>query len=249
MTHPPNPYVGPSPLTSKNKLYGRDRELADLIDLLISERIVLLYSPSGAGKTSLLQAGLVPAIKERGFTYRNMIRVNTEPPPGLEDNRYSVSVMASLKLEGKPTEFGGLTLAQYLDPNPNGELLVFDQFEEVITTDPFNYKAKQRFFDEIGEALRARGRWALFAMREDYLARLDPYLRRVPTRLSNTFRMDLLSIDASIEAIRNPALQSSVQFSLEAAKKLAANLAGVSLDQDQEALAGRKTTGATILIP
>ena len=239
MTHPPNPYVGPSPLTSKNKLYGRDRELADLIDLLISERIVLLYSPSGAGKTSLLQAGLVPAIKERGFTYRNMIRVNTEPPPGLEDNRYSVSVMASLKLEGKPTEFGGLTLAQYLDPNPNGELLVFDQFEEVITTDPFNYKAKQRFFDEIGEALRARGRWALFAMREDYLARLDPYLRRVPTRLSNTFRMDLLSIDASIEAIRNPALQSSVQFSLEAAKKLAANLAGVSLDQDPEALAGR----------
>src|ERR1700731_362498 len=124
MKSPANPYVGPRPLTDREKLYGRDRELADLMDLLIAERIVLLYSPSGAGKSSLLQAGLMPAMKQRGFTVRNVIRLNTEPPPGLEENRYRVSMMASLKLEGKPEKFESLTLPQYLDANPNGELLV-----------------------------------------------------------------------------------------------------------------------------
>ena len=37
---------------------------ANLLDLLIAERIVLLYSPSGAGKTSLIQAGLIPELEK-----------------------------------------------------------------------------------------------------------------------------------------------------------------------------------------
>jgi len=55
-----NPSVGPRSIGGKEhedkKLYGREREVDDLLDLVIAERIVLLYSPSGAGKTSLLQA-------------------------------------------------------------------------------------------------------------------------------------------------------------------------------------------------
>ena len=49
-----NPYVGPRAFQDGETLYGRDREVAKLLNLLIAERIVLLYSPSGAGKTSLL---------------------------------------------------------------------------------------------------------------------------------------------------------------------------------------------------
>jgi len=50
----PNPYVGPRSFRTGETLYGRDRELGELLDRLIAERIVLLYSPSGAGKTSFL---------------------------------------------------------------------------------------------------------------------------------------------------------------------------------------------------
>ena len=42
-------------------------KLRDLLDLLIAERIVLLYSPSGAGKSSLIHAGLIPRLREVGF--------------------------------------------------------------------------------------------------------------------------------------------------------------------------------------
>ena len=48
----PNPYVGPRAFQYGETLYGRDREVVELLDLVIAERIVLLYSPSGAGKTS-----------------------------------------------------------------------------------------------------------------------------------------------------------------------------------------------------
>ena len=57
ITNPrPNPYVGPRSFQTGQKLYGRDRELRELASLLIAERIVLLHSPSGAGKSSLIQA-------------------------------------------------------------------------------------------------------------------------------------------------------------------------------------------------
>ena len=56
------PYVGPNPLPFGQRIFGRDREIADLRDQLIAGRIVLLYSPSGAGKSSLLEAGLRPEL-------------------------------------------------------------------------------------------------------------------------------------------------------------------------------------------
>src|SRR5256885_2104518 len=62
-----NPYVGPRPFNEGETLYGRAQDTEALVDLLTAERIVLLYSPSGAGKTSLIQAALVPQLRERQF--------------------------------------------------------------------------------------------------------------------------------------------------------------------------------------
>ena len=61
-TPPPNPFVGPVPLDEGQKLHGRRRETAELAALIVSKRIVLLFSPSGAGKTSLIRAGLMPLL-------------------------------------------------------------------------------------------------------------------------------------------------------------------------------------------
>ena len=58
-----NPYVGPRPLELGERLWGRDEEIAALYFLLSAERIVLLHSPSGAGKSSLVQAGLIPRLR------------------------------------------------------------------------------------------------------------------------------------------------------------------------------------------
>src|SRR5206468_5948386 len=75
-----NPYVGPRSFQIGEALYGRDREIRDLFGLLIAERIVLLHSPSGAGKTSLVQAALIPLLEAEEFTVLPVMRVSLEAP-------------------------------------------------------------------------------------------------------------------------------------------------------------------------
>src|SRR5437016_5540226 len=71
------PFVGPQPFPPDRQLYGRDRELLALTNRLLSERLVLLYSPSGAGKTSLLMAkgGLRELMKDEGLRLLPPVRV------------------------------------------------------------------------------------------------------------------------------------------------------------------------------
>ena len=73
-----NPYVGPRAFQYGERIYGRNREVLDLLDLLIAERITLLHSPSGAGKTSLVQAGLVPRLEREGLPTVEEILSDTE---------------------------------------------------------------------------------------------------------------------------------------------------------------------------
>jgi WD40 repeat protein len=236
-----NPYVGPQSFRRGDALYGRDREVGDLLDLLIAERLVLLHSPSGAGKTSLIQARLVVLLEDEGFEVLPVIRLSHEVPAAVSENqppvnRYVLSALLSLE-EGVPPhlqrslpELAGMTLAQYiaewpdLDGRPDNEVLIFDQFEEVITADVVDHDAKAAFFADLGSTLRDRSLWALFAMREDFLAELDPYARHVPTRFSTRFRLDLLSVDQAMDAITSPARDAGVEFEPMAAQKLVDDL-------------------------
>lgn len=65
-----NPFVGPRPLETGERIDGREREITELYYLLSAERIVLLYSPSGAGKSSLIQAGMVPLMRRSFDVWR-----------------------------------------------------------------------------------------------------------------------------------------------------------------------------------
>lgn len=182
----PCPYVGPRPFEIGETCYGRSWETLELRDLLIARRIVLLHSPSGAGKTSLIQAGLIPELKKERFHVLPVVRVGNEPREVLErgdgGNRYVLSVVNALDAalpETQRTELVGSSLAGYLErfrrivsaagEEPTPEVLILDQFEEILTLDPTDVPLKEAFFNQLGEVLRDHRRWALFAMREDYV--------------------------------------------------------------------------------
>ncbi|UCH61131.1 MAG: PD40 domain-containing protein, partial [Anaerolineales bacterium] len=258
----PNPYVGPRAFRVGETLYGRNRELRELLDLLIAERIILLHSPSGAGKSSLIQAGLIPSLQKEGFSVLPLIRVNLEPASGPATstptdpgnnqssfNRYIYSTLLSLE-EGLPAEsqlseaeLAQTSLPEYLEKRIQLEIadkeadssdsvvLIFDQFEEILTIDPTDRQNKAAFFAELGAALRNRKLWALFSMREDYIAALDPYLRPIPTRMGNTYRLDLLGVQAARQAIQMPARSQEVDFTNAAAQKLVDDLRRIQIQQ------------------
>ena len=241
-----NPYVGPRPFSREDRFfYGREREVRELRDLLIAERIVILYSPSGAGKTSLIQAGLLPALEEEDFRILPIVRVNQ---PFGEDrnngaNRYVTSALFSLESarplaeQRDPDALARMTIAEYLaalprpEGSPTSDVLIFDQFEEILTLDPTDEAAKRDFFDQVGKALRHRDRWALFSLREDHLAALDPFLPAIPTRLETSFRIELLGPEAALQAIQRPSAEVGVTFADEAARRLVADLRQVRVQR------------------
>ena len=209
-----DPYIGPRPFGPHDRLYGRERETERLRDLLIAERIVLLYSPSGAGKTSLINASLIPAMQAETFDILPPLRVSRGLPPGIgaldpPPNRYVLGLLLSLAEDDTDVDtLARTTLSQYLLIREQrmkvarNTVLIFDQFEEVLTLDAFDVAAKRELFQQIGAALRNPSYWALFSMREEYAPALEPYLRPIPTRLSTRFRLDLLTREQAGAAIR-----------------------------------------------
>ncbi|MBN2304997.1 MAG: ATP-binding protein, partial [Anaerolineae bacterium] len=237
----PNPYVGPRSFQTGDKIYGRDWETEELRDLVIAKRIVMLHSPSGAGKTSLIHAALIPALRAENFRILPPIRVGMDPPPavlkaGCTFNRYVLSAIISLggtRLDQTDLfKLCSVTLPEYLnylsseferatDPHrlPD-ELLIFDQFEEILTVDPLDREAKEVFFAQMGEVLRDTPRWALIAMREDYVGSLEPYLHHIPTRLTAHFRLEKLDKQAAYSALEEPVLERGVTYAEGVAERL-----------------------------
>jgi WD40 repeat protein len=241
-----NPFVGPRPIQRGELLYGRDAEIRELYLRLQARRIVVLHSPSGAGKSSLVQAGLIPRLVAGGYDVWKTIRVNADVT-GLagvpaDANRYLLSAMLSLEDElpeahrRGPAALARLELHEYLATRPRrkgrGErpvVLIFDQFEEALTVAPLAVAAKQALFAAIGRALEAASFWALFVVREDHLAAFAPYREHIPTQLANTFRLDLLGLAGAREAAERLAAQGGRSF--PAVERLVRDLSRVQVQQ------------------
>jgi WD40 repeat protein len=225
-----NPFVGPRPIQRGEALFGRDAEVRALYDRLQARRIVVLHSPSGAGKSSLVQAGLIPRLQAAGFDVWRTIRVNLDPRGFDGDdvgaaNRYLLSAMVSLEEElpaGRrrgPAELARREFGEYLRSRPRRRgrdgrpvVLIFDQFEEVLTVAPRAVVERRDFFTAVGAALDSGDYWALFLVREDHLAAFAPHRDRIPTQMANTFRLDLLGLAGAREAAERLAATGGRSF-------------------------------------
>lgn len=246
---PANPYIGPRSFEERDgdRFFGRERELEELFHMLLARRLLLLHSPSGAGKSSLIQAKLIPRMRAEGFSVYPTVRLRGAPPEQV--NRFVYATLLSLEEAHpaaerlNPAALASLNLAAYLDQQPTEgeELLVFDQFEELLSIDPSDREAKLVFITQLGRILENPRRWAIFAIREDYLGALRPFLTALPTRLAATYRLDLLSPDQARRSIQSPPSLRGGHFSDAAAQRLVDDLSRTTVqrpDGSSESVAG-----------
>jgi len=64
--HLQQPYKGLQPYEEENQkiFFGREQERSILIDKILSNKLTLLFADTGVGKSSLLQASVIPELKQ-----------------------------------------------------------------------------------------------------------------------------------------------------------------------------------------
>ena len=223
-----SPYVGPRPFlpTDSERFFGRDREAIELKHRIMAHPVTLLYSMSGAGKTSLINARLIPDLQSEGCHVLPSARVRGSTgklPPGAIHNIYVFHALVSwqdhcdsqtlAKLNSQTITDELTPRAKLAEEDDSPLIAVFDQFEELFTAYSSRWKDRREFFEQLSDALGSLSNLrVLLAMREDFLASLDPYANQVPENLRSRFRLELLRRDAALEAVVNPLKGTGKRF-------------------------------------
>jgi len=113
-----NPYIGPHPFRPDqgHLFFGREREAGELVSLVIANRVVLFFAQSGAGKSSLINARLVPELLRKKFEVLPVGRVSGDRSANLAvPNIFIFNLMAYLDQgeRGEPP-FAQEALADFL---------------------------------------------------------------------------------------------------------------------------------------
>ena len=142
--------------------YGRDQAIGDLLARIHSSRLTVLHAESGAGKSSLLQAGLAARLLAAGHLPLHLRPYDQAPSAVIK--RALLPNLASLP---ELARFGEMSLLGFLDLVDRylGEstlYLFLDQFEEFFVER--NREQQTHFANELADCLDAAGldvRWVL----------------------------------------------------------------------------------------
>ncbi len=141
--------------------FGREREIADLHERARRNRLTVLFGPSGLGKTSILQAGLCPLLRESGalpvlirLTYPGREMDAVQPPPLITQIAEKIATTLTdtghelPPLLADPTAITSLwalfhdTVGGLCHAAAPRIVLLIDQFEEIFTLGEDEARAK-----------------------------------------------------------------------------------------------------------
>ena len=169
--------------------FGRQTIIDKLLDSLRREpRFLTVLGPSGSGKSSVIRAGLIPKIRQGAL-------------PGSE--HWGIIVARPMDDPFRQLTSGGLkeeflvgAIDRWLKENPDRTklMLVFDQFEEILTS--VAKTRRQDFFLQLSRLLRADlPLTTILVMRDDFYSR---FANDAP-EMMGWLEMGLINISMALE--------------------------------------------------
>ncbi len=179
-----NPWPGLLAFREADQAYfeGRRAETEDLFRLVMRERLTVLFSLSGLGKSSLLQAGLFPLLRNESILPVYMRLDFSATQPGLVSQvKSAIVAQAGLADIDAPAINPNETLWEYFHRQENDfwsrrnrpvmPLIAFDQFEEIFTLgrlDARRIHATETLLQQLADLAEGRAPAALKAWLDDH---------------------------------------------------------------------------------
>jgi WD40 repeat protein/energy-coupling factor transporter ATP-binding protein EcfA2 len=153
---PKCPYPGMKPFTSDDgdRFFGREDEINKLLECLEKHRFITVIGASGSGKSSLVFAGLIPALKQGKLSEYREWQIEIKRP--VDDLQASLEKLLAQDLSNQ-----NQSNVQYL--------FVVDQFEELFTV--ANEKA-QTCQESLQRLITIPNVYIVLTVRADFYAEL-----------------------------------------------------------------------------
>ncbi len=228
------PGVKPFETSEKDLFFGRDKDIEDLLDYIWLEKLVVLFGKSGYGKSSLINAGILPEIEKEAVPI--IVRIgsyvagaSSTPVENLR-NKIEEVLQNNPEADFLENEKIPKNLWQLLKRKQTRKkrrfVFVFDQFEEFFThplldQQVFNEQLAHLLYTEVPQAVRNLNDTfsdteqtfiatpfdakVLFAIRADRMSLLDSMKDKLPAILQKRYELKGLSAEQARSAIEQPA--------------------------------------------
>ncbi|MCT7969165.1 hypothetical protein NG799_22885 [Laspinema sp. D1] len=143
-----------------------------------NSRILVIHGQSGVGKSSLVNGGIIPKLKEQLSGYQEYlpipVRVYTNWREEFASSLAEALAEKGVKIRSVPGEGQLAWFLEQLQENESRNrrsILIFDQFEEFFFACA-TPRERRQFFDFLGDCLRIPSLKVILSLREDYLHEL-----------------------------------------------------------------------------
>ena len=234
-----NPYPGPRAFTQADQefFFGRDADIDVIVDLWMTNRLTVVSGAAGCGKTSLLQAGVRPLLREktspqrpRTFPPANLSDGMAFPVPALtEHNPFTLALLRSWVPDDVPTRLAGLSISDFVRERTRGHdgvtYAAVDALDDLALGPRADawVKWRREFLAGLAQAISDHPRLHLLLVTRTTGLSLLTSSVGVGARHSLTG----LTPGAAIAAIREPAMAAGRTFADKAAHGIVSDLLSI----------------------
>jgi tetratricopeptide (TPR) repeat protein len=224
------PYPGARPFQRADcdLFFGRRLDTAVLANLWRRNSLTIASGPTGSGKTSLLQSGILPLVQADRSEVLPTGRFSygvTFPAAALpEHNPYTVALLGSWSPGESMTRLTGLTVQEYLhrraERHDGTILAVIDQAEELLADSGPRISYRRQLLSDLSAAARNESQLHLLlcvreSAAEEIFRALDGGAR---------YTIAPLGYDEALEAVTGPAEAAGHSFEPGAAEEFVASI-------------------------